>query len=143
MIRISAKAEYAARAILHLSLAPQAKPLQLSEIAREQKVPREFLVQVMAELVRSGLVSSRRGTQGGYKLRFAPGQIHLKQVIEAVDGSIGEFSCKENLAQCLGPDCIFQPIWEKLVTEVGVKLSQIDFHQLSILVREARGKKPG
>lgn len=131
MIRVSAKAEYAARAVLQLSMGAGSKPMQLAEIAKAQKVPREFLVQVMSDLVRAGLVSSRRGTQGGYRLRFRPEEIHLKQVIEAIDGSIGEFSCKEELSQCLGANCVFKPIWGHLVEDVGNQLSGFNFRQLS------------
>ncbi len=142
MIRVSAKAEYAARAVLQLAMGAGSKPLQLAQIAQAQKVPREFLVQVMADLVRAGLVSSRRGAKGGYKLRVRPEEIHLKQVIEAVDGSIGEFSCKEGLSQCMGPNCIFRPIWGQVVGDVGNKLAEFNFRRLSDSAAQAGGGDP-
>ena len=134
MIKISAKAEYAARAVLDLSINyNNDKPLQLDDISKKMNIPREFLVQVMSMLTKSGIVSSRRGANGGYILKQSPKQTSLRSVIEAFDGNIGEFRCGDiDFSNCRGdPDCVFCKVWEDLVTIASQKLDRINFLDLS------------
>jgi Rrf2 family cysteine metabolism transcriptional repressor len=88
-MRISARCDYACRALLELSLHwPQETPLQIQQIAQKQDIPMKYLVQILIQLKREGIVSSSRGKDGGYLLAKAPGSIKLGQVIRCMGGSL-------------------------------------------------------
>ncbi|MET9098796.1 MULTISPECIES: RrF2 family transcriptional regulator [Streptomyces] len=86
-MHISAKADYAARALLELAREPS-RPLSCEAIASAQQIPFRFLKSVVGELRRAGLVRSRRGCEGGYWLGRPAAEITLLDVARAVDGDL-------------------------------------------------------
>lgn len=86
-MHISAKADYAVRALLELAAEPD-RPLSCEAIASAQEIPFRFLKSVVAELRKAGLVRSQRGCEGGYWLGRAAGEITLLDVSRAVDGEL-------------------------------------------------------
>jgi Rrf2 family protein len=86
-MHISAKADYATRALLELACEP-ARPLTCEAIASSQQIPFRFLKSVVGELRRAGLVRSQRGCEGGYWLGRPAGEITLLDVARAVDGEL-------------------------------------------------------
>lgn len=86
-MRISARADYAVRAVIELAAAdPQW--LKADAIAEAQGIPGKFLEQIMADLRRAGLVRSRRGVDGGYSLARPASEVAVADVIRAVDGPL-------------------------------------------------------
>ncbi|MEW1642606.1 MULTISPECIES: Rrf2 family transcriptional regulator [unclassified Streptomyces] len=86
-MHISAKADYATRALLELAREP-ARPLTCEAIASSQQIPFRFLKSVVGELRRAGLVRSQRGCEGGYWLGRAVDEITLLDIARAVDGEL-------------------------------------------------------
>ncbi|MFF5231452.1 RrF2 family transcriptional regulator [Dactylosporangium sp. NPDC000521] len=86
-MRISAKADYAIRALVELAADAQ-RPLVCEGIAAAQHIPYRFLKSVMRDLRRTGLVRSQRGCEGGYWLGRAAATITLADVVAAVDGEL-------------------------------------------------------
>ncbi|MFI7683177.1 RrF2 family transcriptional regulator [Streptomyces griseoaurantiacus] len=86
-MHISAKADYATRALLELAREPS-RPLTCEAIASSQHIPFRFLKSVVGELRRAGLVRSRRGCEGGYWLGRPAEAITLLDVAHAVDGEL-------------------------------------------------------
>ncbi|MER7279509.1 Rrf2 family transcriptional regulator [Dactylosporangium sp. NPDC000244] len=86
-MRISAKADYAIRALAGLAADPS-RPLVCEAIAAEQHIPFRFLKAVLRDLRRAGLVRSRRGCEGGYRLGRPAESITLAEVVAAVDGGL-------------------------------------------------------
>jgi Rrf2 family protein len=84
-MRVSAKADYALRALIELGSA-ELRPLTCEEIALAQDVPARFLKAVIAQLRRADLVRSQRGCEGGYWLSRPAGEITVGDVVRAVDG---------------------------------------------------------
>jgi Rrf2 family protein len=94
-MRITAKGEYAAKAVLHLALLyPEVVTIQ--EIARRHRIPLKYLEHILLELKRGGLLESRRGVRGGYTLAREPAKITVGEVLRVVDGQFSESSCSEN-----------------------------------------------
>lgn len=94
-MRISAKIDYACRALLELSLYwPNNVPMQINTIAVNQQIPTKFLTQILLNLKQIGYVQSVRGKKGGYLLAKAPQKILLNELVESF-GGIG-FSTAEN-----------------------------------------------
>ncbi|MEU5517948.1 RrF2 family transcriptional regulator [Streptomyces griseoaurantiacus] len=86
-MHISAKADYATRALLELAREPS-RPLTCEAIASSQHIPFRFLKSVVGELRRAGLVRSQRGCEGGYWLGRPAEAITLLDVAHAVDGEL-------------------------------------------------------
>ena len=82
-MRISAKGEYAAKAVLYLSL-KHPKVVTIHEIAENHKIPLKYLEQILLVLKRAGVLESHRGVRGGYTLGRGPEQI-------------GRASCRERV----------------------------------------------
>ena len=87
-MRISAKADYAVRAAIELSAAGPERPTKGEAIARAQDIPLKFLENILADLRHAGLVTSRRGAEGGYRLARPPEEITVADIIRAVEGPL-------------------------------------------------------
>jgi Rrf2 family protein len=87
-MRISAKGEYAIRAMVDLALHHGEGLVPGQAIARRQAIPQRYLEQVLLLLKRAGLLASRRGATGGYRLARRPADISVGAVLRAVEGRV-------------------------------------------------------
>ncbi len=117
-MKVSAKGDYACRALLELALKHDAgQPVQLNEIAQNQGIPDKYLVQILVMLKGAGLVKSKRGAEGGYLLAKPPSDITLGEVVRIVDGPLLTLKCsvEDSTTTCPRiPICEFHPIWEEV-----------------------------
>jgi Rrf2 family protein len=90
-MRISAKGEYAIKAMLDLAMHRGRTLVPIQEIASRQALPQRYLEQVLLALKRAGLLTSKRGSTGGYHLTKAPDDITVGAVLRAVDGGSAPF----------------------------------------------------
>jgi Rrf2 family protein len=88
-VRITARADYAVRAMVELASVADAT-LTADEIGSRQEIPRAFLLGILSELRRAGLVASVRGSAGGWRLAQPPGAITLATVVRAVEGPLAQ-----------------------------------------------------
>jgi Rrf2 family protein len=88
-VQISAKTDYAIRALLSLA-AHEPDLVKVEVVVEEQGLPRKFVEAILGELRRAGLVRSQRGADGGYALSRPASEVTLGQVIRAVDGPLAE-----------------------------------------------------
>ncbi len=89
LMKISQKLEYACRALAQLARRHDGRTLtRLEELAQREAVSANFLVQILNDLRRAGLIDSRRGKTGGYLLAREPESITLRHVVDAVDPSL-------------------------------------------------------
>ncbi len=86
-MRISAKGEYAIKAMLDLALHRDRDLIPIQEIAAREAIPQRYLEQVLLSLKRAGLLTSKRGSSGGYHLTKAPEEITVGAVLRAVEGT--------------------------------------------------------
>ena len=87
-MHVTAKADYAIRAVVELADSSQASPRKVDELAQAQDIPVSFLENILTQLRSSGIVRSQRGPEGGYWLARAPEEVSLAQVIRAVEGPL-------------------------------------------------------
>ena len=87
-MQISKKADYALRAMAMLAALPPDKTMQAWELADSGDIPTKFLEQILLTLRRAGLLFSKRGVGGGYRLNRESRLISVADVIEAVDGEL-------------------------------------------------------
>jgi Rrf2 family protein len=87
-MRISAKADYAVRAVVELAATTEEKPVKAERIATAQGIPLNFLENILGELRHAGLVRSHRGAEGGFRLAKPATEITVADVIRAVEGPL-------------------------------------------------------
>lgn len=86
-MRVSAKADYALRAVIELAAAADG-PVKGERIAQAQEIPLKFLENILGDLRHAGIVRSQRGIEGGYWLARPPDEITVAEVVRAVEGPI-------------------------------------------------------
>src|SRR5437870_2455425 len=84
-MRLSSASVHAVKAVVYLARTPGRGGAPSHEIAREYGLSEKFLLKVLGQLVRAGLVGSRKGPGGGYWLARGPADVTLLDVLEAVD----------------------------------------------------------
>jgi Rrf2 family protein len=101
---ISRQAKYALRALIALARAG-GESLLTADIARQQKIPKRFLEQILLVLKRQGLVQSRRGARGGYTLLKPANAITFAEVLRLIDGPMAPLPCLSVVAYARCADC--------------------------------------
>jgi Rrf2 family protein len=86
-MRISAKEDYAVRAVLELALAAGG-PVKREQIAQAQNIPIAFLQNILAELRHAEIVEAQRGREGGFRLARPADEITVADVVRAVTGPL-------------------------------------------------------
>ena len=90
MISITSKSPYALAALVELHRYGDRVPVPIAELARRRDIPVQFLEQLFATLRRGGIVRSQRGVKGGYSFARAPDEITVLELVELLDGSLGQ-----------------------------------------------------
>ena len=125
-MRISAKTEYACRALLEMALHwPDSTPVPVGTIAKSQKIPLKFLTLILIELKRFGYVDSSRGKKGGYILLRPPKDIQLSEVVKAFN------ELRLTVPSTQPKSSAFQGIWDGMDDRLLEYLNGFDFEQLS------------
>lgn len=87
-MRVSAKSDYALRALIELANDVEGGALSAEELGRRQDIPRGFLQAILADLRRADIVLSQRGQAGGWRLARDASSVSVADVIRAVDGPL-------------------------------------------------------
>jgi Rrf2 family protein len=133
-VRITTLAEYGVICALHLARRADEGPVTGREIAELERLPGDYVEQILLRLRRAGIVRSTRGARGGYMLARAPEEVSIRNVIEAsetttfdlhcVSHPIGEERCSSS------HNCSIRPVWMLLQRKIddvleGVRLSDL------------------
>ena len=94
-MKLSVRGEYALRAMIVLGLdyLEDDSVVRIQAISEQQNIPKRFLEQILNDLKSAGIVESKRGIAGGYRLRRAPARITLAEVIRHIEGPLAPVSC--------------------------------------------------
>ncbi|HLN78451.1 MAG TPA: Rrf2 family transcriptional regulator [Nocardioidaceae bacterium] len=87
-MRVSAKSDYALRALIEMARQDGGDAISAEELGRRQDIPRGFLQAILADLRRAGVVMSQRGQAGGWRMARDPDDVTVADVIRAVDGPL-------------------------------------------------------
>ena len=140
-MRLTTKGRYAVTAMLDLAIHQGKGPITLADIAQRQGISLSYLEQLFAKLRKCSLVTSVRGPGGGYNLARSPAEIHVAEVIAAVDESVdttrcgGAHNCQNN-----GP-CLTHDLWHDLSDRIYEHLNKISLQQL-VDQRDELGERP-
>ena len=124
-MRISAKVDYAIRAMAELAAAPPG-PVKGDRIAEAQSIPLKFLENILIELRQAGLVRSQRGPEGGYWLERPASTISVADVMRAVEGPLAAVRGEppESL-DYNGAAANLQPVWIALRASLRAVLEHV------------------
>lgn len=144
-MKFSKKSEYGLRALLELTQHQGDRPLQRHEIGERQRIPVEFLEQILLALKRAGVVASQRGIHGGYRLIKPPDEVTVGQVIRILDGPLAPIACVSVTAYQKCRDCphasaSFCPIQDAMGDVRDAIAGILDHYTLSQLA--AGGRRP-
>ena len=114
-MRVSAKVDYALRALAELAAAEPGKPVTAETLATAQEIPPKFLENILLELRRAQIVASRRGVEGGYWLARPAAEVSLADVVRAVEGPIATVrGARPEEASYTGPARALRDVWIEL-----------------------------
>jgi Rrf2 family protein len=134
-VKLSVKSDYAARAVLGLARHyAEGTAVRAEDLATEEGVPANYLVQILIELKAQGIARSVRGKEGGYLLARPPAQITLADILRAVHGTVFDTPALSD------PECPLElrRAWRKLQQALETTAGAISFEQL---LRESGDKK--
>ena len=135
-MRVSAKSDYAIRAAVELAVAGEG-PVKGERLAQAQEIPSNFLENILSDLRNAGIVSSRRGADGGYWLARPAAAVSLADIIRAVDGPLA------NVRGVRSEQVVYQGSAEKLRDVwVAVRASLRGVLENVTLADLARGELP-
>ena len=107
-MKLSKKGEYALRSLINLGIAAEMnrKLVQVSELAESEQLPVKFLEQILQALKEAGIVESKRGKFGGYRLGRPAKKIFIGEVVRLIDGPLAPIGCVSQSAYepCTCPD---------------------------------------
>ena len=89
MISVTSKSRYAVVAMAELARSGD-RPVPIAQVAERRGMPVQFLEQLFSTLRRDGLLHSQRGVKGGYTLARPPEQITVIEVVQSLDGKLGD-----------------------------------------------------
>ena len=107
-MKISKKAEYALKAIVYIAHKEMNKPIQISDISKEESIPIKFLEQILLTLKNDGILVSKRGAYGGYLIAKPLNYISVGMIIKSMDGPLDPIGLHSDnylgsgLEQCFG-----------------------------------------
>ena len=115
-MRVSTRSDYGLRALIELAGHYGQGPLQSSEIALRRHVPEQYLDQLLTALRKAGFIRSVRGPAGGHELVRSPETICIREVIEALEGSLAPVAWLDEPAEHTDHphQCGQREIWERI-----------------------------
>jgi Rrf2 family transcriptional regulator, cysteine metabolism repressor len=138
-MRISAKGEYAIRAMLDLAMHRGRALVPIQEIAGRQAIPQRYLEQVLLALKRAGLLTSKRGSTGGYHLTEAPEDITVGAILRAVEGGSAPFEGVPHGRRNGDRDQDLGELWTEIADAVGGVVDRWTLGDLLARAAERRG----
>ncbi len=103
-MKVSQKGLYALQALMVLTRRYTQGAIRIRDIAYEENLPEKFLELILLELKNARIVESVRGAKGGYRLRRAPSEIRLSEIIRLIDGPLAPFGDAEQLRVLIDRD---------------------------------------
>ena len=139
-MRVSAKGEYAIKALLDLALHDKQGLQPIQEIAGRQGIPQRYLEQVLLQLKRAGLLESRRGSAGGYRLSRPTDQVTVGDVLRAVEGpAVGAEPVRRGARHAQGEDTgDLSDLWREIAEAVSAVVDRITLEDLRQRAEERR-----
>jgi len=124
-VQLTRGVEYGIEGVLYLARRCDGEPALIREISRATEIPEMFLSKIFQRLRTRGIILSRRGFRGGFRLARPAGSISLREIIEAVQGPIEFHRCLDHLrARGRRHRCHVQRVFRKVQRKIASILDQ-------------------
>lgn len=131
MIGISRQSDYAARLVLHLACLDEGTQVSIPEISKSRLLPAPFTRRIVGDLVKAGILLTRRGTGGGISLARPSSKISLLDILNAVEGGVVLNACLEGGKPCVfSQGCVVQRAWGNATNLLQHHLAAVTFNTL-------------
>ena len=131
MIRLSKSTDYALMALADLALLPGRETLSARRVAESHNLPPELAAKVLQGLKKSGIVETRQGIHGGYRLARPPEAIRITEVIESIEGPLALVECMLDDSTCnLTSTCSVRTPLTRVHEQVLATLSALTLAQI-------------
>ncbi|HEX3798399.1 MAG TPA: Rrf2 family transcriptional regulator [Verrucomicrobiae bacterium] len=143
-MKLSLRGEYALRALVVLGLNYDQRVLRIQTISEQQNIPKRFLEQILNDLKSAGIVESRRGVAGGYRLSKPPEKISLALVVRHIEGPLAPVGCvsEKFYSKCSCPDeskCGIRSIMKEVRDAIAKILEGVTVAELCQRVKDLQG----
>ena len=143
-MKLSLRGEYALRALVVLGLNYGDSVVRIQTISEQQNIPKRFLEQILNDLKSAGVVESKRGVAGGYRLSRPPEKISLATVIRHIEGPLAPVSCvsEKFYARCSCPDenkCGIRSVMKEVRDAIVNILEGVSVGELCERVKQLQG----
>jgi Rrf2 family protein len=129
-VRVSARSDYAVRALIEVASRP-GEPVTADQVARAQDIPLKFLLGILGDLRRAGLVRSQRGPSGGYLMDREPSGITVADIMRAVDGPLASVQgSRPESMNYAGSAARLQEVWIALRASLRTVLEAVTLADL-------------
>jgi Rrf2 family cysteine metabolism transcriptional repressor len=117
VISITSKSRYAVVAMAELARSGD-NPVPVKELAERREIPDQFLEQLFSTLRRAGLLTSHRGSKGGYTLARPADEISVLEVVQALDGKVGQEADEAGGIWADGVDALRKVFGETTIADI-------------------------
>ena len=143
-MKLTVRGEYALRALVVLGLNHSEAVVPIQTISKLQNIPKRFLEQILNDLKSAGILESRRGVAGGYRLKMPPDRITLAEVIRHIEGPLAPVSCVSQrfYEKCSCPDeekCGIRSVMKEVRDAIVRILEEVTVAQLCERVKKLQG----
>ena len=133
-MRITTWAEYGVICALHLARRTEIGPVNGREIARQERLPGDYVEQILLRLRRAGVIASTRGARGGYVLARPPEQVSIRAVIQASELETFDLHCVSHPLEeercSASHNCSIRPVWVMLQRKIDDVLEGVTLADL-------------
>jgi len=131
-MRVSAKSDYALRALIEIAGHHDAKPVSAEELGNAQEIPHGFLQAILADLRRAGIVMSQRGQSGGWRMGRAADTVSVADVIRAVEGPlVSVYGLRPEAVEYNQTAKVLQHVWIAARRSLRDVFEQVSIQQLA------------
>ncbi|QCX26308.1 RrF2 family transcriptional regulator [Nocardioides jishulii] len=131
-MRVSAKSDYALRALIEMAGSTDGRPVSAEELGRRQEIPHGFLQAILADLRKAGVVVSQRGQSGGWRLGRDASEVSVADVIRAVDGPlVSVYGLRPESVQYNDSAEVLQHVWIAARHSLRDVFEQVSIAQLA------------
>lgn len=137
-MKVPNRTHYALKILVDLAMCQAERPSTVAEIAQRQRIPRQFLHQILLMLKASGMVRSRRGVHGGYLLAVSPDELNAASVVRASQGELLSRPQHESASRG-GVDAAIRGVWDAACARLEEELEAVTIRDLCIRASEKTG----
>ncbi|MDO9566688.1 MAG: Rrf2 family transcriptional regulator [Candidatus Desulfaltia sp.] len=125
-MRLSTKSRYGTRAMLDIAINYEKSPVSVKSLSQRQNISVKYMEKLIQLLKIAGLIKSIRGSGGGYTLNKDTDQIKLRDIIDALEGSMFHVNCVDNPATCnRAKKCVTYEIWKDIQDTINNMLDSL------------------